>query len=448
MSETKRSHMNALSSLPFMLFALTLVFLTINFPIKVPITDDWLYLSQGARAFEEKPGTYLELITGHQQVLVKLLVLCVSYLPGNYVQNLTLVNIFLASIGLFLLFFSQFRGNEKRFGKCAILIAIVDLCNLKSMYIYMSATGVGLTLAILLIGIYYLGKNSESLRNSRTLVLTSLFLSPFTTGLGLVIPMSHLLSVALTIAKEKNIRKYSLDILISTSGMAIAYLLPTLLRNLNSRSGDNSVSDLDSYLSLLMNPIKSTIFLFGLIGNPIFPSSRFDPVPQISIGIIVTVIFACFLIKNRPRQLFFTLAQNQNPLLSGIMFLALIISFRGEKSIEESTAPRYVIGSVLFLFGAYVYILKSKSASNSKILHKLAFAFAFIMLLSLSGIKTGTEWLILRSNQSEALYTCIRNKELAVEKCVNIGSELREEGTSDVDFLADLRKLRLYIEKI
>ena len=433
---------------PFILFALTLITLTMKFPIKIPVTDDWLYLPQGAREPKQSIWANFELITGHQQVLVKFFVSVVSYLPGNYIQNLTIVNILIASLGLYLIALSQLKDPENKFGKIHVMATLVLLFNLKSMYIYMSATGFGLSLAIFLIGVYFFGKNIGTSKYSRPLVITSLFLCPFTTGLGLVIPMSHLLSVALKVLREKILYRYYLDILIGTSGIFLAYILPTIFHNLNARSGNNSVSDVSSYLSAVLNPFESVLFLFGLIGNPLFPSSRFDPIPQVTIGVLISSIFLLIFVKTKTSVFYKTLIENQNPLLAGIMFFVLIISFRGSKSLSESTAPRYVIGSLLFLFGAYIYALKAHSDKNPKELKKLIFVLTLSMLLSLTGVKTGIEWLTTRSSQSDSLYYCLADRKLVIQECMDAGSVLREEGTNDEDFQRDLRRMRFYIESI
>jgi hypothetical protein len=448
MSDAKKSEVGLITALPFILFAVALAVLTMAFPIRVPITDDWLYLSQGSRDLSENPWTYFELITGHQQFLVKMLVFTVSFVPGNYVQNLTLANITIASLGLFLLAVSQLKVTKRKFGIWETSVAVLILLNLKPMYIYMSATGLGLSLAVLLIGMYYFGKNIDSQFFSRKIVLTCLFLSPFTTGLGLVIPMSHLLSVVLKIAKEKQVKKFSVDLIIGVSGVTLAYIIPTILNNLNERSGSNSVSDFNSYLNLIKSPLNSVTFLFGLIGNPMFPSSRFDPIPQIMIGMLTTFIILVAILRSNPSRLFVTITENKSPLLSGVMFLLLIISFRGEKSIDEATAPRYVIGSVLFLFGVYVYILEGNLTRTNKKEERLVFLLACILCLSLLGIKTGIEWLTVRSSQSDSLYYCISDEKNSLEKCMILGSGIREEGTSDANFLEDLRNLRRYIEQI
>lgn len=448
MVEKKSERFKLTIALPFVLFALTLIALTTKFPIKIPVTDDWLYLPQGSRMPEQSRWAKFELITGHQQVIVKFFVSVVSYLPGNYIQNLTIANVLIASFGLYLIAFSQIKGSENKFGKFQITALLILLFNLKSIYIYMSATGFGLSLAIFLIGIYFFGKNIGTSKYSRPLVITSLFLSPFTTGLGLVIPMSHLLSVTLKSLKEKKLNRYYSDLAIGASGVFLAYVLPTLFHNLNARSGNNSVSDAGSYLSAVLNPLKSLLFLFGLIGNPLFPSSRFDPVPQVMIGVLISSVFLLILVMSKTSGFYKTLIENKNPLLAGIMFFVLIISFRGSKSLSESTAPRYVIGSLLFLFGAYIYALKAHSDKKPEELKKLIFVLTLSLFLSLTGIKTGIEWLATRSSQSDSLYYCLADRKIVIQECLETGSVLREEGTSDEEFEGDLRRMRLYIEGI
>ena len=447
MLSNSRTQRLTLLALPFLLFGFALIFLTLAFPIKVPITDDWLYLPQGTHLSEVTVWSYFELITGHQQILVKILILFVSFLPGNYVQNLTVINILIVSLGLYLLAISQLKEVKFKISKLKIFVALAALFNFKALYIYMSATGLGLSLAILLIGIYFFGMNTEPSNKARAIVLISLFLSPFTTGLGLIIPMSHLLSVILKATKVKEFKRYWLELVILGLGIILSYLVPTIFNNLNERSGVNSVSDYNSYVSLVTHPLKSVIFMFGLIGNPLTPSSRFDPLPQLIIGVVITAILVGIIFHSSPNKLYSTLTENKNPFLSGLMFFAIIISFRGSSSVMESAAPRYAIGSSLFLFGAFVFCLNLQESKSSQSIKILTLSLALMMTLSASGAKTGMEWLTTRHSQSEALFTCMTDYESKLVVCLELGGAIREEGSSDADLLNDMQLFKDYIEK-
>ena len=102
-------------------------------------------------------------------------------------------NIFFALTGFYLLLISQYAYKSKNVNPIFAILALLVVFNLKPIYLYMSATGLGLCQSVLIFGIYYYAINLQRSRKSQILIALSLFLAPFTTGMGLALPIAHFL---------------------------------------------------------------------------------------------------------------------------------------------------------------------------------------------------------------------------------------------------------------
>jgi hypothetical protein len=69
------------------------------------------------------------------------------------------------------------------------------------------------------------------------------------------------------------------------------------------------------------------------------------------------------------------------------------------------------------------------------------------MSFSLAGSKTGSEWLVTRSLQSEKVVECILRAQENMSQCLSISSMIREANSSNDELEIDLERLNEYFKK-
>jgi hypothetical protein len=412
-----------------------LTFLYLRNPIKTPITDDWLYLGIGTHQSPLLRVESFELINGHQQFLVKFLVWLVGFLPGMYISYIWYLNAILAFSGIYLMISSQIVQDQKKNLTMQIVLLVVILCNFKPLYLYMSVTGTGLCLTMLIFGTYYFASNKLHGARSNTLKTICAFLAPFATGFGISLTVAHVIELffsgQLRISFKSCMRSIKRAVT-PLFGFALAYLLPTVFGVLNPRSPENGSTKLSNILDLIQNPLKALLFFLGLLGSTLMPSSRFDPTLAVLVGsLLITLIILNFLLLYSLKGLVHAIISNKTPFLAAMVFVLMLIVFRGLGelgSVSESVAPRYVMGTSLLVFGAVVLILERQ---NSRLKEKVSFySLGIVLLCSITGIKTGSEWLSVRSPQTTALYSCLQIEKIQPVNCLVYYAPI-EEGESD-----------------
>jgi hypothetical protein len=437
----------------FVSFAVLLIYLSQKFPIQIPITDDWLYLELGSHQSSILSNSLFELVGGHQQVLTKITVWLAGFMPGSYIQNLIVFNIFFALYGFYLLIVSQYVHKSKTIDPIFTILSIVLVFNLKPIYLYMSATGLGLCQSVFLFGIYYYARNLQRSRKSQILIALSLFLAPFTTGMGLALPIAHSLHLIYEfISKRKNLNWNDIWIvLVINLSLVLSYAFPIYQGNLNRRTPP---SDTNSFMNVLMifeDPLNFCTFFIALVGNPLVPSSRFDPLFPFALGFIVLALFIILIYRSIGlSKLLQTIMMNKNPFLTGFVFLFIVTSFRSsnEAFSPDTAAPRFVFGAMFLLLGMTTILVGNYSSIQKRIDKYLLVFFLIIMSFSITGIKTGSEWIITRSLQSESVYECISRAQMQPKQCVSVSSIIREADTKDKELEEDLNRLQNYFNKL
>ena len=141
---------------------------------------------------------------------------------------------------------------------------------------------------------------------------------------------------------------------------------------------------------------------------------------------------------------------NKNPFLTGFVFLFIVSSFRSSDQYFslDSAAPRYILGAIFLLVGMITLLTENYSFIQKKFDKYLMIIFALIMSLSLTGIKSGSEWLSTRSLQSKLVYECILIAQKNVEKCTAVSSIIREADSDDKELEQDLNQLQNYFYKL
>lgn len=432
------------------------IFLTKEFlsnPIRTPVTDDWLYLNIGAHKTSLINIDSFELINGHQQFLVKSLVWFLGLLPGLYFSYVWYLNATLAFLGIYLLMSSQITLLQKRINLRHVLILVAILCNFKPLYLYMSVTGTGLCLTMLFFGIYYYASNKFSLRIARVVRTICAFLAPFATGFGISLAGAHLIGLFYSWSQNESFKiskKKVLDILIPLVGLTISYILPTLYNILNSRSPENSTSKLNDIFDLIRNPIRAVFFIFGLLGSTVTPSSQFDPLVAVFAGAIIFVLITWNLhLLISFREFTNKVLINQTPLLAALIFILMLVVFRGSSErgyLNEAVAPRYVMGTSLLIFSFFILILERQ---NKKFHFRVLFAtLSLVLVCSLSGLKTGLEWLSVRNLQTSSLWACLESQTTNPVNCLQVAKPIEEGDSNDEATSKDLKDLSTYLIKV
>ena len=419
--------------------------------IKTPVTDDWLYLGVGTHRTSLLSAYSFELINGHQQFLVKLTIWMVGFFPGTYFSYIWYVNAAFAFFGISLLIISQMSLLQSKNLSRHVFILVLILCNFKPLYLYMSLTGTGLCMTMLFYGVYYFAANKMSGHRSQVVKTLCASLAPFATGFGISLAIAHLLEIlfsASEIRALKSSKQKILEVLLPTLGLLLAYVLPTIYSVLNPRSPENGSSKLSNLLDIIAHPIRVVHFISGLLGSTITPSSHFDPWLPVVAGFLILVLFVWSIALTYGLVGFIkTVLFNKTPFLGGLIFVLMLVVFRGlgeHGALDESVAPRYVMGTSLLIFGSVVLILKEQNY-NSKL--RIPFSLLLIVLLcSPSGLKTGLEWLSVRNSQTTILRSCIEDVDTKVSNCLDLIRPIEEGESTDKDNLKDLRDLSEYLE--
>jgi hypothetical protein len=437
----------------FIVFAVLLIYLSRKFPIKIPITDDWLYLELGSHQSSIFSKSLFELVGGHQQVLTKIIVWLSGFMPGNYIQNLVIFNIIFALYGFYLVLVSQYAHTSKSIVPFFATSGILVVLNLKPIYLYMSATGLGLCQSVLLFGIYYYARNLQRSRKSHILIALSLFLAPFTTGMGLALPIAHALHLIYKFFwSRKNCNRNDIWIVVIIGiSLILSYGIPFYEENLNTRTPSNGTNSFSNLLMIFENPLNFFTFSIALVGNPLVPSSRFDPLLPFVLGIVVLALFLILIYRSIGfSKLLKTIMINKNPFLTGFVFLFIVTSFRSsnEPFSLDSAAPRYIFGTMFLLLGMITLVAENYSFVQKRVDKYLLVVFLIIMSFSFVGIKTGSEWLITRSLQAESVHECLLRAQKQTEQCISVSSIIREANSKDEELEEDLNRLQNYFNKL
>jgi hypothetical protein len=289
---------------------------------------------------------------------------------------------------------------------------------------------------------------------SRSRVVKALcaFFAPFATGFGISLAVAYLIEIAYSSRRNRTFKSLNwttLEVVTPFLGLTLSYIFPTIFHVLNPRSPESSTSKLSNIIDLVKYPTRVIYFMFGLLGSTITPSSHFDPWLPVLAGSVVSILFLWNLaLASSFIEFVKSALLNKTPFLSGLIFVLMLVIFRGlgpHGTLNESVAPRYVMGTSLVVFGLTVLIFKNQKSSA---VFRVPLSLLLILLLcSLSGSKTGLEWLSVRSNQTTILRSCVENKGAEFSGCLGLIKPI-EEGDSNEDAnLGDLENLSRYLKK-
>jgi hypothetical protein len=274
------------------------------------------------------------------------------------------------------------------------------------------ATSLGSMQAIFFIGLYFYIKNSTN--PTSWALLPILFLSPFTFGTGLIIVICEVLEQSFRLYKRKVIYtkiKFTMLSIAMMCSVFLAQILPSVTKNYNFLVGGIPQSPVAGLIESLVHPVDSLKFILIMTGNIFVPSSRFDPFLPLIAGSIFLTICMFVMASITIRGTFNSVLENRNCVLAGSLFILLTLVARGVPSAQgftAGTAPRYISGSFIFTVGMLTLLAERFSKVKKQSLVN-AFFLSIIILVLLSGIKTGSEWLTVRNTQTKLLLNCLNS---------------------------------------
>jgi len=401
----QRTHLTLLLVL-FSMITTTYFLIYVN-PLKIPITDDLGYIPWGAHQVPMKDLFDFTLVSGHQQLITKITVWFLGFLPGNYVTYIAYYNYSLFLVAVFLLIRANFNSNKDVF--FLVLVSSVLCLNLKQIYMFFMVTAMGPIQAFFGIALYFFLYPSKSI-HTRFIKYFTLMVTPATTGLGLVLPLSVAFFLTIEVLRDKRISiKQITDFLLSLSSISLFYLLPGYFGMVEG-TAKRAESTLDSLIECLVNPHLTILLIFSLIGNVFIAASRFDPIATTFIGLVfVTTIFYEKFYRSFRRIPMVTVPTST--LIPGIFFIANICLYRGGGTMEgwiNATSPRYILGSLFLVVGLVSFLGASNKLKKLTTVLLLSLSFSSV----LGGYKTGLEWFSTRKTQQISLISCLESHEV------------------------------------
>jgi len=412
-----------------------ILYFEIYYKLYFPITDDWLYVPWGSHQISPGNISDFELVSGHQQVITKYTIWLLGFAPKFYLPYVGFLNFSFAVAGYLLLIASSIKYIGKQLNFVYLFSFFIIAFSFKPFYMYMTATALGPMQAIFFIGLYYYIKNHPKKYMFGLILVPVIFLSPFTTGLGMIIPMTEILENLYRFIRNKYLaRNNILRFFAAILGLIFAYAWPMITKNLNSRAMPGDISLIHNIFGSLSNPLGIIKFILTLMGSILTPSSRYDPILPMALGFLFLSFLFLFLFKKIQRNDIEDIFLNKNSILGGLCFFTLLIfnRFGGLQSeIIGAAAPRYVTGYIVFLLGIFSLLIR-------KNYHKKLFVFMLILfcfLVFASGLKTGLEWQKIRFSQTQTVVKCIsedlkHNKNIS-DSCINLAFQL---GYANIDF--------------
>jgi len=433
---------------------LSILYFEIFRKLYFPITDDWLYIPWGSHQVNPGNITDFELVGGHQQVITKYSIWLLGFAPRFYLPYVGILNFAFAVAGYLLLIIASVKYIGKSVNFFFLLCFFIIAFTFKPFYMYMTATALGPMQAVFLIGIYYYIKNSPNKLAFNWILWFVIFLSPFTTGLGMIIPMTEILeNLYLLIRKKICTRRNVLMLTSAMTGLFLSYALQMIKKNFDPRAMMGERSLTQNILGSLSNPLGAFKFMLSMMGSILTPSSRYDPILPMMLGVLFLIFLILFLFNKIHRSDIEDIFLNKNSFMGGFCFILLLIitRFGGVQSeIVNATAPRYITGYIVFLLGVLSLLVK-------KNYYRKIFIYLLTLITSLvliSGIKTGLEWQKIRWFQTESVTKCI-NEDLKYNKnisqtCLDLAFQLRRANTDlktfNDDFYNYLRVSELIFE--
>lgn len=396
-----------------------------RFRVSIPFVDDWVLLN-----WLEKSNSkieYLQLINGHQQLLIKIFLRIYTYFFDYNFRYIGFFGILLA-LGSAINFDSTFSRKHKRdlnYFLVAVFLAICTL-NMRQFQNYFMIICLPWIFAIYAISltIRFWQVKPKKFPN---LYLIFLFITAFTNGLGLSFTFSFGLLNLIQI--KKNTLKSIQVLATSLSAILLAYVLPTeFITEINAQ---NNLMHQISYT--LTHLIQSIQFLLVLTGQLLVPwSLQFIWLSEF-FGLIVIALIARYFIISRKKsdEIVFILT------LTYVVFsINLILSRLESLGTAGALEPRYTTGSLLI----YLALVATLYQSPMNPIRLATLAIASWMVIS-SGLISGAKYYQDRAMTQQNYKKCI-NTNSNVQTCTDYYFSLNL-GVEKDNFETIIKKLTL-----
>ena len=381
-------------------------------PIRVPFADDWSLMNYLLHSKGSTISNLLIPINGHQQALTKIIFWIIGCLKSNPIQIVPILSTIFLIVSL--LFFSKsgalYLDKQKNVFRLTILAMI--LLSLKPMQNFFMPICAGWIYAIFCISFFTFLKNKKTKYATLFLGFT-VFLAPFTIGLGITVPVAQILEIFYNLIIRKNFwpsGREKILLFLSTFSIFIAFVLPKIIYSKMAMSGNNSFGFNFDFLVVIK-------FVLTLIGSLFVPASRFDSFLPLFFGILL-IIFIILQFRKIKKigdatKNFF---ENKTPFLISTVFMALVIFTRSAPinvTGVTAAAPRYVTGSALLIYSVFLFSFKYSHK------HKDFAFFLVAIVVFISGAKTGIEWNSVRSKESNQIANCFHNQGFQSNTCIS-----------------------------
>jgi hypothetical protein len=245
-----------------------------------------------------------------------------------------------------------------------------------------------------------------------------MLISPFTNGIGLIVPLNEIFQQSLAkVIKKNESRKSDFNFSIfvfSLTSIFAAYILPSIINQQNLRSdtdfGAETVIDNNSKVGWVQSGIQRFRWLFVLVGSVLTPSNRLNPGIAGLTGVLIIIVFMVIVMKCTNHKEFANqMVRDSNCTLAGIIYVLGIIVSRGDLAypLLWATSPRYVTGTIILCLGLVSAIFNSCTFSKkSSWIH--IFLYLFLLICVALGVREGFIYQLMRHEQAKELLACIR----------------------------------------
>ena len=406
-----------------------ILFLQVLWPINFLFNDDWVFLNWLVRDSGLNINSALSLVNGHNQALVKILVWLLGNISPFRIFYISIFNTILISTGFFLILKSQDKVLGVKNSSLFYIASFSLLLNFKQMQNFSMLVSTGWCAAIFFFGLYFNVKTSNY-RYSNLYLIIILSLSPFTIGLGYILPICEIIEKIYLILKCK-ISPRQLIIQFSTILYCILLIYFARFYQVKQKNFDilATVSDpstslgfTDQLFSVITHPFRTISWILTSIGNTFTPSTRFNPNVSLILGLFFVLFLTAILKKNFSEINWEYIYTNKSCFSAGLIYI-LVLTFErssGGDPLLYASSPRYVTGSVVFVVGSAYLIL------NFVIKRKILLNFLVILFFvsSMLGIREGLIYQHLRYEQSNTIIGCYAesqyNLEIGNDKCFQL----------------------------
>lgn len=372
--------------IPFIIASLISVQVLLK-PISFLFADDWLLLDYLIPSQKVHLSQLLQLVNGHNVLTTKLNLILFSHIFGaKTLTAFALFNLVLALTSCILILRKLITKDMHH--TFVIATAAFLFFNLKQAQNYNMIISAHFIHSLLCI-VIYLSIENTSARKWRWITL---IIAPFTGGFGITLLVLEVyVSIRNYFSKKRVIDLFNIFACLLI--LMLSYGLNFIYGNTINNTPDSGI--FSNLSNAIVHPWYLPSFVLSTLGSQFTPSSKYMSAMSQLIGLFVLIL----LCKVRAQI-------RKNVELEHLLFIvvtsSLLFTISGyngtPESIQNAYSNRYVTSTLLIALVLLVSIIKSPRFPYKKMI------IAILLISSLlSGVKSGLEWVNLRSRQSETL---------------------------------------------